>query len=318
VTPDSLVFVAIVAVWVAYLLPQWLRRRDNLSQARGHDRFSHRLRLLVPRRRTVAEPVQEQRRSTASLLSGATDHRRAASAASGTPAATATTTVVTPAPAPGAAVASDVGAAVGATRPADPRHEPAVSPLAPSAARRASRRRARVLLALVVLTGIGWALTALAMVPLWAGAPMSALLGLDLLALVASGRARARRNRIALADHRRRAADRRAGEAADAARRARVERASDRRQVAAPAAEPDLVASMADDDGTWVPVPVPPPTYTMKAYAPRPEPAPLTPTASTAATVPAPPAAVPTLTPDEAVQELDLDAVLERRRAVNG
>jgi hypothetical protein len=78
----------------------------------------------------------------------------------------------------------------------------------------------------------------------------------------------------------------------------------------APRAEP---VQAADDDGTWVPVPVPPPTYTLKPVAPRREPAPLEPALDPAA-VPQQPAA----TAQPVSADVDLDSVLERRRAVNG
>ncbi|HVN13367.1 MAG TPA: hypothetical protein VMT69_14825, partial [Kineosporiaceae bacterium] len=49
--PSSFVFVAIVALWAAYLLPQWIRRRDAMGEARGSDRHSLALRVLERRRR---------------------------------------------------------------------------------------------------------------------------------------------------------------------------------------------------------------------------------------------------------------------------
>jgi hypothetical protein len=53
VEPSSLVFVAIIGVWAAYLVPHWLRKRDELAQSRTGDRFSGGLRVLNRRRRTV-------------------------------------------------------------------------------------------------------------------------------------------------------------------------------------------------------------------------------------------------------------------------
>lgn len=49
--PSSLVLVAIIGVWAAYLVPHWLRRRDELAQSRTGDRFSGGLRVLNRRRR---------------------------------------------------------------------------------------------------------------------------------------------------------------------------------------------------------------------------------------------------------------------------
>jgi hypothetical protein len=54
--PSSLVFVAIIGVWAAYLLPQWVRRRQHLAASRTLDRHSERTQLLEPRRRTVHHP----------------------------------------------------------------------------------------------------------------------------------------------------------------------------------------------------------------------------------------------------------------------
>jgi hypothetical protein len=48
---SSLVFVAIIGVWAAYLVPHWLSRRDDLSQSRTTDRFSGGLRVLQRRPR---------------------------------------------------------------------------------------------------------------------------------------------------------------------------------------------------------------------------------------------------------------------------
>ena len=53
---SSLVFVAIIGVWAAYLLPQWVRRREALSQSRGRDRHSSGLRVLSRRHRPVTGP----------------------------------------------------------------------------------------------------------------------------------------------------------------------------------------------------------------------------------------------------------------------
>lgn len=54
--PSSLVFVAIIGVWAAYLLPQWVRRRQHLAAGRTLDRHSERTQLLEPRRRTGHHP----------------------------------------------------------------------------------------------------------------------------------------------------------------------------------------------------------------------------------------------------------------------
>ena len=58
VDPSSLIFVAIIAVWAAYLLGHWVRRRDQLATARSIDRFSDAMRVLERRAPApVARPV---------------------------------------------------------------------------------------------------------------------------------------------------------------------------------------------------------------------------------------------------------------------
>ena len=47
--PSSLIFVVIIAIWAAYLLGHWVRRRDQLATARSIDRFSDAMRVLERR-----------------------------------------------------------------------------------------------------------------------------------------------------------------------------------------------------------------------------------------------------------------------------
>lgn len=51
VQPSSLVFLVLIAIWAAYLLQHWVRRREHLATARSVDRFSDAMRVLE--RRTV-------------------------------------------------------------------------------------------------------------------------------------------------------------------------------------------------------------------------------------------------------------------------
>jgi hypothetical protein len=312
VQPSSLVFVAIVALWAAYLLPQWIRRRDALGASRGHDRHSLALRVLEPRRRGRPGP------SSAPLL------RRGAFSAAGQ----------TSAPAPSA--------------PA-PWVLSAPAPSAPTVAARPGHvvaRRATVLATLLsstVLTLVG---TMAGVVPGGVLALAASLLVADLAALRLFARRAGRRGDTALS-----------GAAGSVARGPAGSNGS-RRVSAVPAArvpvesrlsdvvEPEPDAPVGDsvdqffgeavDDGTWVPVPVPPPTYTLKPMAPRPAPAsPLetfTPAAAgpaasasgatglVASRVGASVASVSVVRPwsPDASAEVDLDSVLERRRAVNG
>jgi hypothetical protein len=49
VQPSSLIFLVIVAIWVAYLIQHWVRRREHLATARSVDKFSEAMRVLERR-----------------------------------------------------------------------------------------------------------------------------------------------------------------------------------------------------------------------------------------------------------------------------
>ncbi|MGC1208231.1 MAG: hypothetical protein WA880_09805, partial [Ornithinimicrobium sp.] len=49
--PSSLIFAVILAVWAAYLMQHWVRRRDHIATARSVDRFSEAMRVLERRQR---------------------------------------------------------------------------------------------------------------------------------------------------------------------------------------------------------------------------------------------------------------------------
>lgn len=59
VQPSSLIFVLVVAIWAAYLLQYWVKRRDHLATVRSVDRFSAAMRVLDDHRvrRDVGEPT---------------------------------------------------------------------------------------------------------------------------------------------------------------------------------------------------------------------------------------------------------------------
>lgn len=59
VQPSSLIFVLVVAIWAAYLLQYWIKRRDHLATVRSVDRFSAAMRVLDDHRmrRDTAEPT---------------------------------------------------------------------------------------------------------------------------------------------------------------------------------------------------------------------------------------------------------------------
>lgn len=61
--PSSLIFVVIVAIWAAYLVQHWIRRREALVTARSVDQFSEAMRVLE--HRGSAEPVEASDAKTA-------------------------------------------------------------------------------------------------------------------------------------------------------------------------------------------------------------------------------------------------------------
>lgn len=46
---SSLIFLVIIAIWAAYLIQHWIRRRDHVATARSVDRFSEAMRVLERR-----------------------------------------------------------------------------------------------------------------------------------------------------------------------------------------------------------------------------------------------------------------------------
>ncbi|MYV97367.1 hypothetical protein GT354_03560, partial [Streptomyces sp. SID3343] len=67
---SGLIYAAIVGAWAAYLVPMWLRRQDELNEARPTERFTTAIRILSRRvaferrsARAVAEarPAEEAR-----------------------------------------------------------------------------------------------------------------------------------------------------------------------------------------------------------------------------------------------------------------
>lgn len=252
--PSSLVFVAIVALWLVALVPGWLRRRHHLAAA-TRPRESDAARVLEPRAR-----------------------RRAAAAVKVTPLVGAVTVPVDETAAGQADAACDVrtGAAAVPARPAAPVRT------APSA-RVAARRRAAVLALLLLATATSWLVVLAAAVgvapgPLggvsWAGAlPVTTLLMLDLVALRAAARRRARRRRAGAAGTAR----------APHGRRPRPQvRQNPLRQSVTQRPDIDLDALTApepeeppSEPAPWTPVPVPPPTYTLKPVVARGAPSPM-------------------------------------------
>jgi hypothetical protein len=241
VQPSSLVFVAIVAVWGAYLVPSWRRRRSELAQWGSADRFSSRLRVLSPRRTARRSP----HRSGDAVLTS-----------------------------PRVVVDSDgellyIPAARPATPPSVTRPSLSAFDISVMHARIAAGRRARIMAVLLMVTVSSWGVASVPSVPFWVALPSTSLLVLHGLASRMAG-VRSREHLAVLAAQAR-------ASAAPATSRP-LPMAAPAPVVAPPAPSvPERVARRAAAVGaeTWEPVPVPPPTYTLKPAVQRPEPAPL-------------------------------------------
>ncbi|MGN8244892.1 hypothetical protein ACTHAM_002002 [Cellulomonas soli] len=308
------VALALVGLWVAYLVPHKLRYRQQLLESRTDDRFSEALRVLAVTDRTDRGGL----RGRAARSRRTRDAREATSADCG-PAAPGRTGLLTPGwgvpvlvtgPATGGTTVDRPHATQDRiTADAARRAAQARAARAAAAARRAAgaRRRAALVTVLLVVSVAGWAAAGLLPAVTWvAGLVPTVLLG----GVLTLGR------RAVVA-----------GAAADAQWAAQIERAALRQQVArerragAPTSAAPVVTGRAvhpseastemfrlvelDEDGRayapgtsgaasatagdlagqdapastqdgWSPVPVPRPTYTMKAAAPRREPVPLT------------------------------------------
>ncbi|WP_226346239.1 hypothetical protein [Agilicoccus flavus] len=297
-SPSSLIFVAVIAIWATYLVVHVAHRREYLATARSVDRFSSQMRVLQRRAVTYTPPATSARVSSSSLTrprplvaSGAVfaaDHAATVAAS----ASTGDRVAVQAGSMPAAADASARTAPSDALAPPRPR---------PSRASRVGGLLLVLSLLTAAVTGVLAAATTL--VPWFVPVAALAVAGLLLVGLrrAAVARRRAAR-RVAAAERRRR--EREAVEARREALEARPaapslpvaqEYVAPRADpvVAAPAAEaPETPAAAAVvaakvlktsdvpfdrlyGDAGWAPTPVPPPTYTLKARAERPMPPPL-------------------------------------------
>jgi hypothetical protein len=306
VDPSSLIFVVIVGIWAVYLLQHWVRRREQLATSRSIDRFSEAMRVLERRAPIPVALPPSQNRS----------YVVASAAARSQPAEQTPEVAMTQAVSPQRAV----GRTPGRTRT------------------RTHRLRAVILLVLLVGTPACWAAHTWGTLLLWPTVTVTALLVLDLLFVRAVVRRAAARRRMAVR-HAAGAAER--STTAGTARRRPMPRqqakpfpAPVRRPRSSTSAQRPVVESMSTSgvavmteervavhsadaitevivlEGSWEPVAVPPPTYTMKAKADRAA----EPTARLEADSDSAPSREP-LEPAVAVDDLDLDAVLDRRRA---
>jgi hypothetical protein len=245
VQPSSLIFLVIVAIWVAYLIQHWVRRREHLATARSVDKFSEAMRVLERR-----NPL-----SMAAPVAGAALHAGTGTGRQSRP------DVVGKRP----SVNSPLRAR-GGDGPLPPAHPVPLIELVPHrTAAQVAMRRVRGIFFLAALVAVPTTLVlSIAHVLKWLS------VGIALGGLVVAFvwlRVAAVREHKARAAHR---AEKRRLEQA----RARVAATARHGRDANPARSTAQQDTDAEDaiPGGWKPVPVPPPTYTLKEPAYRPEP----------------------------------------------
>ena len=326
----GVVALALVGLWVAYLVPHKLRHRQQLVESRVDDRFSENLRVVAvsdrpgraPRPQVAGNGADCRPAGTSGLLTPGRGVLVTTSTATGG------RTVDRPT-AQQDRITAEVARRTAQTRAAH----------AASVARRgaAARRRGLLAGALVALTAAGTLGAVVLPAVTWIAAVVPAVL---LTAVVVLGRRAVlvgRENDEAFA-----AAMARATADAQAARERAARAVTGAHAVVARAGVTGHAIRPSDDlrtqaiarvqvsdEAGWSPVPVPRPTYTLKAEAPRREPvaldnlegsthaapmsAPaLVPAVVAAASVTTVPAEV---APPTATGSIDLDAVLAKRRA---
>jgi hypothetical protein len=289
VQPSGLLFLVIIAIWAAYLLQHWIRRREHLVAARSIDRFSDAMRVLE-RRTPLAEP--------------------------GTTAAAPRSYAVSP------ARPSRAEVVVQHSQPSAPERTaaPVQAAGAPSLVGGMSARRLRglSLLASLTLLVVVTPLTVFGVLAGWTALLAVAVLALDLAWLRRAAQVERARRRTATRVARREPSLTTHARRSPTVAPGSTHAAREPKTVAAPAAateggtpesgqtpdaDPAPAAPVDTVTGSgWQPVPVPPPTYTLKAKAERPVPV--------AAPVPESASAV-----EEPGSVAVMDDLLDRRRA---
>jgi hypothetical protein len=304
--PSSLIFLAIVVIWAAYLLQHWIRRREALATARSVDQFSDAMRVLERREHRVeidgiATQISEAPHASRSSAPQARSSAPRPSLRAGTVMTGETQPTVT-------GPTSERTAS--ATNPAlqEGRTESALRRFGRTAATAGSPKlRAIALIASLSVLLITVVCAAFGALPWWSPVLMLAVSGgafywcrISAMASAAAHRPAAARAAQSAPGHAKAAArlPKRAtgapvpvtkatmtAPAAATAAPQPVEQVFDVRASApesAPAVQshPAPVRAAAESEGAWRPVAVPPPTYKMKERAPeRRRPAPV-PTAS--------------------------------------
>ncbi|WP_438948173.1 divisome protein SepX/GlpR, partial [Streptomyces venezuelae] len=202
---SGLIYAVIVGAWAAYLVPMWLRRQDELNEARPTERFSTAIRLLSGRagmERRYAKELKERDRTAEGPTpdvdpDAVTEHLSSVDVrAFSAPAARTEARLELPATAP------------------EPEREPAPKPAQPrpsagAAAERARRgkvlaRRRRVTTLLFAAFTLGAVVAAVGGVPfLWAPAVPALLLSAYIVHLRVQERRRGAHGPVLTADERR-------------------------------------------------------------------------------------------------------------------
>jgi type II secretory pathway pseudopilin PulG len=256
VQPSSLIFLVIVAIWLAYLVQHWVRRREHLATARSVDKFSEAMRVLE-RRTPLPTTMPTTMLAEASTGSHVKDSRPEV--------------VVKH-----ASVSSPLRARRGES-PLPPAHPVPLIELVPHrTAAQVALRRVRGILFLAALVAVPVTLVlSVAHVLKWVsvGIALALLVGSVVWLRVS-----------AIQEQQVRKAHRLQKRRLEQARTRVAATAGPTRSVAGPvaggAADPateggTLTPSLAEETpGGWKPVPVPPPTYTLKEPAYRPDAAP--------------------------------------------
>jgi len=287
VQPSSLIFLVIIAIWAAYLLQHWVRRREHLATARSVDRFSDAMRVLERR-----APQPETTLNAPQPRSYAVSPARPAR--------------------PEVVVKRPQTSARPTPRPASPAPGMATSPVPRRTGSLGRRLRGLSFLGSLVVVVVAVPLAAFGVLAWWTVVAALATVVADLAWLRHAARTERARRRAASAGTRpvtghsrhtprpaAHATGLRAPGTAPLAPESGVPTQAD------PAGRTGLVTT-ATEPGAWQPVPVPPPTYTLKARAAQPQPP-----SSSPAPVPVPAGS----SFGAVVAEGELDGLLDRRRA---
>jgi hypothetical protein len=247
VQPSSLIFLVIVAIWVAYLVQHWVRRREHLATARSVDKFSEAMRVLERRNPLPTTALAEATASAGD--GGAGPDSRPEVVVKHT------------------SVSSPLRARRG-EHPLPPAHPVPLVELAPHrSAGEVAMRRVRGLLFLAALVAVPVTFgLAVANILKWlsVGIAVAALVGSVVWLRVSAIQEQKARKAQRLQKRRLEEARGRVAATARPTRAATGQATADPAHMRTPAEE---------TPGGWKPVPVPPPTYTLKDPAYRPEPA---------------------------------------------